>query len=300
MVNKLFAACAYMELCDISLETIGILTFSTYLFCNNSMKRICLFLFSGTGITKYVVDTLINEFKKKQIFVDLFIIESTYLEHIEFDTYQMLGIAYPVHSFNAPKIVIDFAKKIPMTNKMEAFIISTAGGDSFLNNSSSRLLIQILKNKNFNVFFDKQYIMPSNFILKDDKTIVQNKIIAVNIEKQMTVDKIVNCISYRQKENIVSKLIAIIGRLEWVGLRIVQRIFYVNKDCIRCEMCIKNCPKNNIALTEKSLTFKRKCMLCMRCLYLCPIQCIKAKRVFKFIIFDKWYENKEFSIIKEK
>ncbi len=77
------------------------------------MKRVCVFMFSGTGMTKYVVDKIRLELEKLQLQVDIYPIEIAKIESISTSTYDTVGIAYPVHAFNAPKIVIDFARQLP-------------------------------------------------------------------------------------------------------------------------------------------------------------------------------------------
>ena len=113
----------------------------------DNIKKVCIFLFSGTGMTKYVIDKLKNEFEIKQINVDIHFIENTQIEKVQFINYDIVGIAYPVHAFNAPRIVIDFARKLPNNKTVNTFIISTVGEKVKVNNSSSKLLSKILRKK---------------------------------------------------------------------------------------------------------------------------------------------------------
>ena len=263
------------------------------------MKKIVIFMFSGTGMTYYVIGKIKNEFAKKKIQADVYLLEKTNAKVINVNNYDMLGIAYPVHSFNAPEIVIDFAKKLPEVTSIntetktviDTFIISTAGGESSSNFSSSRLLSKILRKKGYNVFYDKQFIMPCNFMVKDSEDTVKDKLNKVNTEIPKTADEIIKRTPQKLKENCFSKTIAFLGRLEWAGLRIMQKFFYITSVCNNCMVCVKHCPKSNIALANKNIVFKKQCMLCMKCVYLCPKQCIKTKRLFKFITFNEWYKK---------
>jgi len=108
------------------------------------MKRICIFLFSGTGMTKYVIEQLAQALEPLSAQVDLYPIEETQLQQVSLNNYDLIGIAYPVHAFNAPKIVINFAKQLPDDLSKNIFLISTAGEDHPVNYSSSRLLMNIL------------------------------------------------------------------------------------------------------------------------------------------------------------
>lgn len=168
-----------------------------------TIKRVGVFFFSGTGMTKYVIDELKSQFENNQVCFDCFIIEAVKIQDIQLDSYDAVGIAYPVHSFNAPQIVVNFVKRLPMKTPMNTFIISTAGEHSVLNFASSRLLMKILNKKGYTVFYDKQFIMPSNFIVKNDENTVGNRLDEVNREIPSTVSEIVNVISFKQVSSVL-------------------------------------------------------------------------------------------------
>ena len=111
------------------------------------MKKICIFVFSGTKMTQYVINKLKIEFEKQQVHVDIYNIESVETKKISFENYNIIGIASPVHSFNIPKIVIKFAKHLPKVNNINTFIINTVGEYNKINFAASNLLVNILKKK---------------------------------------------------------------------------------------------------------------------------------------------------------
>jgi len=254
------------------------------------MKKICIFLFSGTGMTKYVIDRMKKEFEGRQVIADVFLIEKSIAEDFSYEEYDAIGVAYPVHSFNAPEIVVKFARRLPRADNMSAFIISSAGGDSSLNFDSSKLLKKTLEKKGFSVFYDRQFIMPSNFIVKDSGAEVKEKINKVNIEAPAAVDEIINRVPHKMKSKFNSKIIAFLGRIEWYGIK-YWRFFYADGNCDGCGLCAGKCPNGRIVIEENRAVFKKKCGLCMRCLYLCPKKAIKTRRLFKSFGFENWYED---------
>ena len=260
------------------------------------MKRVCILLFSGTGMTRYVACKIKTELEKQKNQVDIFHIEKTLIQHIPLNSYDMLGIAYPVHSLNAPKIVINFAKQLPNTESMNAFVINTVGGQSNFNLASSELLIRVLTKKGYDVFYDKQFLMPSNFIVKNKEDEVKRLIETVNAEIPRTAQEILNRVPLRQPGKFSAKLTAFVGRLELPGAGSMAAFYYTDKNCIRCGTCERNCPNNNIAVDTKKVRFKRKCGLCMRCFYMCPKNSICVRKPFAFIKLKSWYENEEFKI----
>ena len=52
-----------------------------------SNNKICIFLFSGTGMTKYVIENIKNLLEAKQAVVDIFLIENVKIENISLNNY---------------------------------------------------------------------------------------------------------------------------------------------------------------------------------------------------------------------
>ncbi|WP_270658881.1 4Fe-4S dicluster domain-containing protein [Paraclostridium bifermentans] len=54
--------------------------------------------------------------------------------------------------------------------------------------------------------------------------------------------------------------------------------FSVDEDCVKCGICVKNCPEKNIIFDDnKEIKFLNKCMLCTRCIHNCPKNAINYK-----------------------
>ena len=266
------------------------------------MKRACVFVFSGTGMTSYVVSLIKTEVEKLNLSLDICKIESVQAQAVFLQDYDIIGIAYPVHSFNAPKIVIDFARQLPQMKNINTFIISTAGDESQLNSASSNLLMRILDNKNYNVFYNKQHIMPSNFITKNTDKIVEQRLDTARKEAKKTAAAICELITCQETPKLFSKIMAFTGRLEWIGAKRMSKFFYVDSHCSKCGQCIKLCPNKNIIakesiVAENIIAFNKNCGLCMRCIYICPCNAIKIRRPFRFFSIGSWYENKELNKI---
>ena len=255
------------------------------------MEKICVFLFSGTGMTRYIIDRMKAEFEKRQVAVDIFDIENMRVQDVPFQDYNAAGIAYPVHSFNAPKLVIDFAKRLPKVDPTSMFVVSTAGSGSKLNFASSGLLVRILRRKGFVVFYEKQFIMPSNFLKKDNEMEARQKIEKADMEIPQAAYGVLGYINTRIEAGIPAKIVAFIGRLEWFGARCIK--LNAGNACDRCGICAGKCPNRNITMDAERAVFKWNCGLCMRCLYLCPKRAIRIQFPFGRFALEDWYENDE-------
>ena len=80
-----------------------------------------------------------------------------------FDT---LVIGYPVHGFNAPQNVLDFAKGLPQTDEKGYYIVKTSGEPLHVNDASSRKLRKILARKGYDYRGEFHYVMPYNMIFR--------------------------------------------------------------------------------------------------------------------------------------
>ena len=263
------------------------------------MKQICIFLFSGTGMTKYVIEHLAQALEKLSAQVDICPIEETQIPNIHLNDYDTIGIAYPVHAFNAPKIVINFAKKLPDNLSKNVFLISTAGEDHPVNYASSQLLMKILRKKQCSVFYDKQLYMPSNFAIQYDETKVEGLLSSVNAAIPQIAQEISDSAERKQSTSALSTCMASIGRAEWFGAVWLGKLFYADKHCMHCGICSANCPNHNITNGNK-VRFRWHCGLCMRCLYICPQNAIRIRWPFRFLKFNEWYTNENLAIGRRK
>lgn len=60
--------------------------------------------------------------------------------------------------------------------------------------------------------------------------------------------------------------------------------------CIACGLCASICPMNNIAVTNRVVSFNEKCTMCYRCFSNCPKQAITiiGKKVYEQCKFEKY------------
>lgn len=59
------------------------------------------------------------------------------------------------------------------------------------------------------------------------------------------------------------------------------------KDCTRCGLCAQKCPTGAIPKDNPSLVEKEKCISCMRCIALCPVQARTLNRAMLFAASQK-------------
>ena len=84
-------------------------------------------------------------------------------------------------------------------------------------------------------------------------------------------------------------MVNFIGRAEPVASRFFGIELHAKKSCTQCGLCVRECPEKNIRMTEEGkIRFGFKCLMCMRCIYNCPVNAI-TPRISKFIPISKGY-----------
>ena len=122
------------------------------------MKRGAIFYFSGTGNTELVVQLVKAALNTHDIQTKVYKIDdmNATLSSIQWDTYQYIGFAYPVHALNAPKLVLNFIDQLPEfdTNSNSKFVFTfRTAGDPFAQGGSTKLIRKRLsKNWVFSFF----------------------------------------------------------------------------------------------------------------------------------------------------
>ncbi len=237
--------------------------------------------FSGTGNTKKVVDKFAKCYNDGEI--EVVKIENNNID-MSMEGYDVLGIAYPIHAFNAPSIVVDFVKKIKkQAEKKKLFIIKTSGEPLALNNISSYKIRALLKKRNFVLTNEYHIVMPYNMIFRHTDEMAYRmwqtaeKIIPI-YQKEIVDGK-----SSKLKHIFMGGFIAWLFRIEFWGGRFNGKKYKVNDKCIHCKKCARMCPVGNIEIDENGkFHFGNKCIMCMRCSFHCPTNAIKIGW------FEKW------------
>lgn len=247
--------------------------------------KVLICYFSGTGNTKKIVDKYCEEFSNKNIDVDVYKIEKGDFNY-NLGEYDMLGIAYPIHAFNAPSLIVNFVKNLPkQKNRKKLFILKTSGEPLALNNISSYKIKKILKKKNFVLTNEYHYIMPYNIIFRHSDNMAYKM---WNTAKQVAP---IDCEEIlKNKESklgyiFMGSFLAWLFRIEFWGGRFNGKKYKVSDKCIKCQRCVNFCPTHNIKINDGKFEFGDKCIMCMRCSFFCPTNAINIG------LFNSWKVN---------
>ena len=239
--------------------------------------------FSATGNTKRICGLFAEELKKSGYETEYFAIRqgADYAPPSGFD---LVFVAYPVHGFSAPRIMIDFAKGLPDGNGQGYYIIKTSGEPLRANDASSSGLRRRMSAKGYEFKGEFHYVMPYNMLFRHS-----GKMVALMWRAALNTvprDAALAAAGGERFPEVPAHARAIRGMLsfEHGGMRILGKFFRVDRDkCISCGKCVKLCPLGNITMSaDGKIRFGNKCMGCTACSFHCPQDAIKIGAMNRF------------------
>ena len=232
------------------------------------MKKIDLFVFSGTGNTLKCAEELKKNLLELGAEVEIKRIE-TGKEKIE-NVGDAVVVCYPIHGFNAPMNVIDFCKNLPAATA-EAYVMKTSGEPLSINDDSSTRIVNGLTKKGYLYKGEYHFIMPYNMIFRHTDEMAAKMFETAKKRIPNAAKTIFSGAEHLRKIPLKAKLVCGVVSIEHWGARFNGRFFRVKKDkCVKCMKCVKNCPTKNITYVDGKFKFGGNCLLCTRCSFNCP------------------------------
>jgi ferredoxin/flavodoxin len=258
-------------------------------------SRVALLYFSGTGNTKIITHLLRDEFEENECDVNVFAIEnvlSSPSRHALFDgiqKYEYVGMGYPIHALNAPRIFFDFIDVLPSVKSVHTFIFKCSA-DPFLTGGSTAMVRTRLQKKGYAVAYETLFIMPSNIFFRYQDSLIKQLYETAGEKARVMVREILDGIIRLQENHWISDILSrMFSMVERVGARYMGKDYTVSNDCTLCGLCIDNCPTENIYKKNDMIQFRNRCLFCLRCIYNCPQQAI-SPRLFKGLILKEGYD----------
>jgi len=262
--------------------------------------------FTGTYNTLYVTTLIKNRLMANGYEVDQICLSSYNKQNTS--GYDVIGIGYPIHAFNTPKIVVDTIKKMNLKNN-KYFIYKVSGEPFKLNSASSYELYKMLKKNNNELLGEYHYVMPYNILFKTRKDVIIHELKYVNKYVNYMCNNLLSVKPY--KVNLFYRFVSNLFKIQRLGCKINIKNYKVDEDrCTRCHKCIDLCPNKNIVFNKelRKIEFKNNCSMCMRCSYLCPSNAInigllekyKVNGQYSFLEYMKKEDNYDINNEKER
>ncbi|MBN1498820.1 MAG: EFR1 family ferrodoxin [Spirochaetes bacterium] len=242
------------------------------------MKKILIQYFSGTGNSLYVCENISEYFSSKNYSVKIECIVNEAVSYCIEDV-ECFGIVFPVYALDMPRIIRKHLKLLKPQQKISAFAIATMGAPDE-EGWSLENAVKLLQKKNFDVKWTEAVVMPINWVAFSDppemteaeQIILKSKASIMGIIKSIAENRI------SRKHFVMPRY----GRLNSVmmyygfkfGCKYLWKGFKTTDNCILCGKCINLCPVNAIQLKKKKIIWTDKCEQCMRCMNICPERAI--------------------------
>jgi len=243
--------------------------------------KICIFYFSGTGNTWWVANELARELKIRGCLVTTYSIETVdgaaaALLATEAD---LVGIGYPIYGSDLPIPMKRFISELDGLAGKRAFVFCTQwlwSGDG------ARTGAELLAAKGLAVAWGEHFHMPSNvsvpllpFALHHNDNAAKQKYLRCSMFRaKRLAECIVNGIPLRRGFTRLAKFAGLLQRIPY--RRHVEKrrdeLSVDGESCIRCGLCVKICPADNLVEAAEGIATKARCVLCLRCYSYCPVE----------------------------
>ncbi len=247
--------------------------------------------FSGTGNSRYAVETFCKEYSKG---CRVLSIEDAEVKKAIADA-DTIVIAYPVQFSTVPKILRDFItdnKKIWKNKKI--FAIATMG---LFSGDGSGSLGRLLTPYGAKVIGGLHLKMPDS--IGDEKALKRplekNKELVKNAERKIKESVRLLKAGKPTQEGLgpLYQMAGLFGQRLYFGHKTKEYSSNLKVDsskCVGCGMCEKLCPMDNITIVDKTAVSGDRCTMCYRCINKCPKQAITllGKKVVEQSIIEKF------------
>ncbi|ERI90494.1 4Fe-4S binding domain protein [Clostridiales bacterium oral taxon 876 str. F0540] len=237
-----------------------------------------LYYFSGTGNTKWAAEVFKKEFEKLGKELDIKNIEET--DNIDLKGYNYLIIGTPVHAEFPPRMVMDFVNKLPENDKsIKCIVYSTQGANK---SAATEYIKRQLEKKGYEVLAQASLRFANNYyfgvgVLRSEEEITRFCSKA-EVKIKLIAEKFLKGEQFKEKS---SGFRVFIGKISYNGfnkmLPKLSASLTSTSECSKCGLCLRNCPKGNITFEDGHAIFHSKCIMCTRCIHLCPINAIRYK-----------------------
>lgn len=253
------------------------------------MKSVGIIYFSGTGNTELVTEFIAKSLRSKYD-VDVFRIEDLLKKKAVFDSskYEMIGFGHPVYGFGAPPIFERFVKTMKRVKGIKTFVYSTCAGPLYLNDIASYGFIDVLKERGFHVFYERQFYMPANIATRYNDNVSKQLCMAAQVKSRRMAMELFKGTRRLRRDKIGPMILQWLYKGEKYAWKWLPKDFIVQKSCSHCGRCVAQCPMDNIEEINGKITFGEDCIACYRCVYNCPEKAIQGDK-FKVAIFKEGY-----------
>ncbi|MPM83250.1 hypothetical protein SDC9_130313 [bioreactor metagenome] len=207
-----------------------------------------------------------------------------------------VAVCYPIYGSSVPRIMREFASRHAAQFEGKRLIIFCT--QMMFSGDGAKAFTRLLPGCESRVIYAEHFNMPNNisnfwlFPVREGERIRKQRAADKRLERVCR--DLENGVVRRRGWGVRSMLLGKLQSRNWLAIEEKQRgSFVADEDCSRCGLCVRRCPVQNLELTERGVVQKNRCILCYRCVNLCPQKAatvmlhVKPKRQYKGIILSE-------------
>ncbi len=245
------------------------------------MKEAILYYFSGSGNTFKVAKKVKNTLEQHDYKCVLDRIED--VKNIDFNTFEYVGLLFPVALQSTFPIVWDFIEGLPTTQGQKIFMIDTM--EQFSGGVVGPVK-RVLKSKGYYCVGALEVKMNSSMQTKEVD------VEKINMKNSKAIESAERFISEMLKGSqnwhrvpVLSDWMRSISKSRKLWTKTSERIGINHDRCIKCNICIRDCPVEAMHMIEGNVKIDHSiCNSCMRCVHHCPKDAftLSGKKVIRY------------------
>ena len=226
--------------------------------------------FSGTGNSRYIAEQFAERMEIRAYSIE---------EELDFDSLlkdeDAIAVCYPIYGSCVPRIMREFVQSYRRYFETKKLVIFCT--QMLFSGDGARAFARELPGCDDRVIYAEHFLMPNNicnFFLFPIREREAEK-------KPQRALKKLDRVCREIKDGVVrrrgwSVLSALLGKTQNIAYpRLEQKgrsSFLADEDCTGCGLCVKRCPAHNLEMVRGRVVQKDRCILCYRCVNLCPRQ----------------------------
>ncbi len=246
------------------------------------MSKCAIFYFSATGNTKFVAQSIKQAMEKRWVKTTLYDID-TLDKMPDISDVEYVGLGYPVHFFTIPPLMEKFAWSLPNAlENQKAFVFATYGLTGV---KAIEQGVIILDTKIYEIRRSRGFVMPDNFTpspimywAKPREDVIKKCFQRAEEEADFFVAEILTGevdveAPFGFLGDVLSSVVGFLFKNYIANMW--GRMFKVTEKCNSCGLCASTCPAGNIHMVDGEPIYSDHCVLCCRCINICPQKAIE-------------------------
>lgn len=228
--------------------------------------------FTGTGNSRFVADYLAEKLNDTTLSLNNILKNDKTLLCTSDKPYILVA---PIYAWRFPYQIENLIKDSELKGNNIIYCIATMGENS---GNADKYIEKIFTDKGMNFKGFTGVAMQNNYLLMEvmpDETAVHSQFPAIVNKLDVIAAKIIHgdLLSKDDKTPLPSLMSGIVN-WGFNNFMLKNQKYTVNEKCILCGKCVGLCPTNNISQKEGTICFDNRCMACFSCLHNCPLQAI--------------------------